>query len=65
MVVYEDNGKLNFSQQGQAMTTEEGFAYLDSIYPNEVAEVKRAIDKLREKYAWPRSKKRSLLDEVE
>ena len=50
MHVIEDEGKLRFFEGKEELTSREGFARLERIYGSEPQEVKRIINKLREKY---------------
>ena len=50
MILIEDNGHISFSHHGRELTLKQGFNYLDKIYGNEPQEVKRVIDRLKEKY---------------
>lgn len=50
MHVIEENGKLKFFEGKEELTSREGFNRLNYIYGNEPQEVKRIINKLKEKY---------------
>lgn len=50
MVLIEDKGKITFTHHGRALTLRQGFNYLDKIYHNEPVEVRRIIDRLKQKY---------------
>ena len=50
MVVIEDKGQLKFFEGKNELTLWEGFSRLEQLYMNEPQEVKRVINKLREKY---------------
>ena len=50
MHVIEDEGKLRFFEGKKELTRREGFRRLDRIYGNEPQEVKRIINRLKEKY---------------
>lgn len=50
MILIEDNGHISFSHHGRELTLKQGFNYLDKIYGNEPQEVKKVIDRLKEKY---------------
>lgn len=50
MIVIEDEGKLKFFDGTIELTLREGFKRLDQIYGNEPQEVKRIINRLKEKY---------------
>jgi len=50
MHVIEDEGRLRFFEGKKELTPREGFGRLERIYGNEPQEVKRIINRLREKY---------------
>ena len=50
MHAIENENKLRFFEGTKELTLREGFQRLNERYPSEPQEVKRVIDKLRERY---------------
>ena len=51
IVIVSDDGKsISFTHNGKKLSKREGFQRLDEIYSGEPAEVKRKIDRLKERF---------------
>lgn len=50
MIVIEDKNIITFSHKGKDVSIKDGFEYLDNLYKSEPIEVRKVIDRLKEKY---------------